>query len=132
MTATRRTPRSSGFALRAAERPRSTDQESVVADRSIVTGIAWYRRNQWTRLRELAADSDTLEESYDGWLAGAQKALLEMAVNGVRAQRVDVDVEALVRWCQAEGRRLDSAARAAYTALQLRRTHQGPNPEQTV
>jgi hypothetical protein len=104
----------------------------VVADRSFVTGIAWYRRNQWTRLRELAADSDTLEESYDGWLAGAQKALLEMAVNGVRAQRVDVDVEALVRWCQAEGRRLDSAARAAYTALQLSRTHQGPNPEQTV
>jgi hypothetical protein len=97
----------------------------VVADSSIVTGIAWYRRNQWTRLRELAADPDKLEESYDDWLAGAQKALVQIAVTGVRAQRVDVDIDALVRWCQAEGRRLDSAARAAYTALQLRRNHQG-------
>ena len=98
----------------------------MVADSSLVTGIARYRRNQWTRLRELAADPDKLEESYDDWLAGAQKALVQIAVTGVRARRVDVDVEALVRWCQAQGRRLDSAARAAYTALQLR------NDERTV
>jgi hypothetical protein len=58
----------------------------------------------------LAADPDKLEESYDDWLAGAQKALVQIAVTGVRARRVDVDVEALVRWCQAQGRLLDSAA----------------------
>jgi hypothetical protein len=98
----------------------------VVADGSLITGIAWYRRNQWTRLRELAADRDKLEESYDDWLAGAQKALVQIAVTGVRARRVDVDVEALFRWCQAQGRPLDSAARAAYTALQVR------NDERTV
>ena len=74
----------------------------------------------------LAADPDKLEESYDDWLAGAQKALVQIVVTGVRARRVDVDVEALVRWCQAQGRLLDSAARAAYAALQLR------NDERTV
>jgi hypothetical protein len=33
-----------------------------------------------------------------------RKALLELALAGVAARRVDVDVDALSRWCQAEGR----------------------------
>lgn len=91
----------------------------------LVTGFAWYRREQWSRLRELASDRDKLDDSYDQWLAGAQKALLEMARAGISAKRVDVDVEALLRWCLAEGRPVDSAARAAFVADELRRAHQG-------
>ena len=102
-----------------------------MTDNSLVTGIAWYRRAQWGRLRELAADPDKLEESYDDWLVGAQKALVQMAVTGVRAQRVDVDVDALVRWCRLEGRPMDNAARAAYAASQLTRAHQEANTERT-
>ena len=72
-----------------------------------------------------------MEESYDDWLVGAQKALVQVAVTGVRAQRVDVDVDALVRWCRLEGRLMDSAARAAYAASQLTRAHQEVNTERT-
>ena len=89
-------------------------------DRDVVTGIAWYRRDQWTRLRELASDADKLEESYEDWLAGAQKTLVQMGVAGVHAQRVDVDLDELLRWCRAEGRAFDSAARAAFVAARLR------------
>jgi hypothetical protein len=94
-----------------------------VNDSSLVTGIAWYRRDQWTRLRNLAVDSDNLEESYEEWLTGAQRTLVEMAASGVRARRVDIDVETLVQWCKVERRPLDSAARAAYAVLQLRQIH---------
>ena len=100
-----------------------------MTDNSLITGIAWYRRDQWARLRGLAADPDKLEESYDDWLAGAQKTLIRMAATKVRAQRVEVDVDALVRWCRLEGRPMDSAARAAYAASQLKRAHQETNPE---
>lgn len=92
---------------------------------NLVTGVAWYRRDQWSPLREVASDRDKLDDSYEEWLAGVQKTLLEMAVAGVRARRVDVDIDALVRWCQAEGRPIDSAARAAFVAMQLRRAHEG-------
>jgi hypothetical protein len=92
---------------------------------NVITGFAWYRREQWSRLRELASDPDKLDDSYDGWLASAQKALIEMSLAGVSVKRVDVDVDALLRWCQAEDRPIDSAARAAFTAEELRRTHQG-------
>lgn len=103
------------------------DIDEPVNDRNVVTGIAWYRRDQWTRLRELASDADKLEESYDDWLAGAQTTLVQMGVAGVRAQRVDVDLDELVRWCRAEGRALDSAARAAFAATRLRLAHDDTN-----
>lgn len=93
-------------------------------DSAAVVGIAWYRRDQWNRLRELASDADKLDESYEDWLAGAQKTLVRMEVAGVRAQRVDVDLEGLARWCRAEGRALDSAARAAFVASRLRLAHE--------
>ena len=73
----------------------------------------------------MASDREKLDGSYGEWLAGAQKALLEMALAGVSAKRVDVDVNALLRWCQAEGRPVDSAARTAFVADELRRTQQG-------
>jgi hypothetical protein len=79
----------------------------------------------------LASDADKLEESYEDWLAGAQRTLVQLAVTGVRAKRVDVDVDALVRWCESEGHPLDSAARAAYAAVQLRAGHEEANPERT-
>jgi hypothetical protein len=47
-----------------------------------------------------------------------------MEVAGVRAQRVDVDLDELARWCRAEGRALDSAARAAFVASRLRLAHE--------
>ncbi len=90
-----------------------------------VTGVAWYRREDWSRLREIASDRTNLDDSYEAWLAGAQKTLLGLAVAGVAARRVSVDIEALVRWCRAEGRPVDSAARAAFVADQLRRADQG-------
>ena len=66
-----------------------------------------------------------MTDSYEAWLAGAQKTLLDLAIAGVAARRVSVDIEALVRWCRAEGRPVDSAARAAFVADQLRRADQG-------
>ncbi len=98
-------------------------------DSDVVTGIAWYRRDQWTRLRELASDADKLEESYEDWLAGAQKTLVQMTIAGVRAQRFDVDLDELARWCRAEGRPLDSAARAAFVASRVTLAHEGTNGE---
>jgi hypothetical protein len=72
------------------------------------------------RLRELAADADRLEEAYEDWLAGAQKAIVQMAATGMRVRRVDIDLDDLMRWCRHEGRPLDSAARAAFAAERLR------------
>ena len=100
-----------------------------MSDSDTITGIAWYRRDQWARLRELAADADGLEEAYEDWLAGAQKTIVQMTATGVPVRRVDIDVDDLVRWCRDEGRPLDSAARAAFVAERLRSGFERANRE---
>lgn len=89
-----------------------------------IIGVAWYSRQDWVRLRAVASDRTKLDDSYEEWLAGAEKALRGLAKAGADPRRVNVDVEALVEWCQAEGRPVDSAARATYVANQLRRIDQ--------
>jgi hypothetical protein len=37
----------------------------------MVTGVAWYRAEQWQRLREVAADVENLEENHEAWLQTA-------------------------------------------------------------
>jgi len=85
----------------------------------IVAGIAWFRADQWQLLRSLSADVDELEETYEEWVAIAEKAIEDLARQGVFARKVDVDVNELQRWCSAQKRPLDSSARAQYAAAHL-------------
>ena len=48
-----------------------------MSDSDAVTGIAWYRRNQWTRFRELVSDADKIEASYEDWLLVPRRLLFE-------------------------------------------------------
>ena len=45
----------------------------------IVAGIAWFRADQWQLLRSLSADVDELEETYEEWVAIAEKAIEDLA-----------------------------------------------------
>ena len=52
-----------------------------------------------------------------------------IAVAGLELLGVDIDLEELARGCRAEGRPLDSAARAAFVASRLRLAHEGQSGE---
>lgn len=95
-----------------------------------VVGCAWYRAGQWERLREIAADAEKLEETYEAWVENAERALREMRESGMRVEKVAVDLEALLAWCQRQELEVDAHARALYVAEALRRRHQGPGDDQ--
>lgn len=85
----------------------------------LVTGVAWYRPEQWSRLLEVAADAGGLDQSYEDWHRRATARFEELTRAGFRLERVDVDVERLLAWCAVQGRPVDNAARAEYAAKQL-------------
>jgi hypothetical protein len=93
-------------------------------------GIAWYRPDQWSLLRALAADPDRLENSYEEWVAMATKSMHDLAAHGISAVKVDVNVRELVAWCQERHRSVDGSARATFVAEWLRTHQTGILPDQ--
>lgn len=76
--------------------------------------VAWYRPEQWDRLREVAADPDKLLDSYEEWLSIAEKTMRDMRAVGIEPYTIDVDVEELLLWCKEQDIALDQAARSRY------------------
>ena len=88
---------------------------------NLVVALAWYRREQWALLRTVSADAYKLEKTYDEWLAFASGELRKLEARGIRVCKIDVEVGALTRWCESEGRAVDGEARAEYARRGLDR-----------
>jgi hypothetical protein len=58
----------------------------------MVTGIAWYRPEQWERLRDVSEDVENLEETYEAWLQTAERLIREGIPTDVAVEKVDIDV----------------------------------------
>jgi hypothetical protein len=91
-------------------------------------GVAWYRREQWNRLLEVADDRDNLEDTYEEWEANAEKGLLTLNRPGFEPQRIDIDIEELIRWCKLKNRPVDGAARSIFTAEKLQEQMESTGP----
>ena len=83
-------------------------------------GAAWYRSDQWERLREVSEDRDDLENTWAEWVGVAEKSLRDLRARGIRVEKVDVDVEVLIGWCQSKRQPINVASRSAFAAEMLR------------
>jgi hypothetical protein len=88
-----------------------------------VVGIAWYRPEQWDRLRQISTDADQLESTHSEWEKNATKTLKRLRRDGIVAQKIDIDVEELVAWCGARGFEVNGKARSEYASFKLREDH---------
>ena len=86
----------------------------------LILGIAWYQSKQWRRVRDISTDGDDLEDTYEGWLRLAEEKLGELTAAGLRVEKVDIDSEELIGWCNERGLEINGLARSAYTAEKLR------------
>ena len=87
--------------------------------------VAWYKPEQWRKLREISADSGRLEETYGEWQIHAEKAMKDFAARGVFPEKVVVDVEALLTWCNERGLPVNGESRSQYAAWLLQEKDAG-------
>ena len=90
----------------------------------LVIAIVWYRPEQWQRVREVATDHEELEMSYSEWLQLAEERFKQIQSAGFRVEKVDVDSEKLIRWCNEHGLENNGRARSKYAAEKLSELHQ--------
>ena len=93
-------------------------------EQHIEIGVAWYRREQWSLLLSLIPDPKSFPNTYDEWSARASETLRQLDKEGVAAQKVDVEVTALIRWAESLGRVPNGDARAEYASHLLRKSHE--------
>lgn len=89
----------------------------------VVLGVAWYRPEQWNRLLEIAADRDGLEDTYEEWLRFAERSLPQLSRHGILPQKVDIDVEELLQWCNDQNCPVNASARVKFVAEKLVQQH---------
>ena len=80
----------------------------------IVTGIAWYRSDQWADLRRVVSDPAELKSTYEEWQAVVKRSVPDLINAGMNPVKVPVDVTELVSWCRQRGKPVDADARAQY------------------
>ena len=85
----------------------------------MIIAVVWYRPEQWQRVRDIATDADELEASYAQWVQVAEEKLKQLRSSGLRVEKVDVDSEKLILWCNERGLENDAKARSLYAAERL-------------
>lgn len=80
------------------------------------TGMPWYEEQDYEELRRLFVDGERLHATYAEWRRAAELGVQSFERSGERLIRVPVSPAAFKTWCDARGKRPDSAARNEYAA----------------
>lgn len=89
-------------------------------DDTKVMGVAWYSRDQWKHLCDIAEDRDQLEEAYKEWEDKAEKSVRVFKEKGIHAEKVYVDINELVDWCVENKYPVNSESRSTFVAYKIR------------
>ncbi|MFP4668071.1 MAG: hypothetical protein ACOCQI_01010 [Desulfosalsimonas sp.] len=76
--------------------------------------LAWYSREQWELLSQVASDADSMDETFENWQETAENAYRLLLQSGYPVRTVNVDVTELLRWCKSRNRPVDGEARSDF------------------
>ena len=88
-----------------------------------VTGLAWYRRPDYDRLKSMFTDGEKLPDTYSQWLKIACRTTETLTKEGHIVEKVYIDPEAFPAWCKSKRRKLDTNARITYAAETAKARH---------
>jgi hypothetical protein len=84
-------------------------------------GMAWYRSEQWNRLRQISEDVDILETNYEEWESLASRKIAELEAAGIKIEKVEVDVNELMSYCEEYGLAVNAESRSRFVTDKLRK-----------
>ena len=84
------------------------------ASSNLAVGVGWYTEENWAKVKAAASDPDRFEETYQEWTDMAEKALHEIRTAGVKAEKFNINSDALLAWCFSHGKANNAASRAEF------------------
>lgn len=89
-----------------------------------VTGILWWRPQQWEKAKQISSDSHAFDDTYHDWKKAAEKALINFSILGTKVYKIEIDLDELVEWTKKENIPLDSKARSKFVSLKIQRHYE--------
>jgi hypothetical protein len=90
----------------------------------VIAAIAWYRPEQWQRLREISSDVENIEDTYEEWLTKAEEMIRKADPSHVVIEKVECDVEEVLAWCNERRLEVDGKSRSQFAAEKSRKAHE--------
>jgi hypothetical protein len=79
-----------------------------------VVALCWYQPEEWTKLKQNAADAEILDDTYKDWKKNANDTIRLIREAGRQVQKINIKIDDLEAWCKAEDKDNNSAARTLY------------------
>jgi hypothetical protein len=84
---------------------------------AVAAGIAWYSPEAWQQL--VAMPEARIENSYSDFVRIFENAVREFAAQGVRAEKISINVGEMIAWCHSHGYEIDAKGRAVYGSIAM-------------
>ncbi len=79
-------------------------------------GLPWFRKEDYSALRQIFTDRDKMYDTWEEWLASAEKSESNAKAQVHTVERVYIDPATFPAWCDANGTTVDSAGRNKFVA----------------
>lgn len=84
-------------------------------------GIAWFKEQNFKKLKELFEDSDKLSPTFAQWQNAAEAQAKHFQRQGFKVFKVDIDPVEFPKWCASRNLALNAEARTEFAAAMARR-----------
>lgn len=110
----------------------SIDRCTSFTNATSSVAMAWYKRENFERLRRVFEDAHVLHRSFDEWLRDAEKGSKGLEAKGVGVICVDIDPDAFPVWCAANDLRVNAQGRTNCANLIAYKVLTGAQPPDAV
>ena len=87
-------------------------------------GVPWFTAESWPRLLAIASDRRRLPHTFAEFEHRASATFEAMRAQGSPVEKVLIDIDQLVAYCEAAGRSVNAFTRAEFAALAVARRHE--------
>ncbi len=91
-------------------------------ENEIEFALCWFDQEQWEKLAQV--DPDGVDDSYEEWKKGANKAISNFISNGQKVRKISIKTADLVKWCEEKGLSPNSSTRSEYVAMLAQRRNE--------
>jgi hypothetical protein len=88
-----------------------------------VSGIIWWKPEQWEKAKKISDDSHAFDDTYKDWKVTAEKMLISFHNIGIKVYKIEIDLDELVQWCKDQKVPLDSGARSRFATMKVEELH---------